>query len=264
MNINDLLSEHASLADGDRVNGLTCPECDGGRSGERAFTIGRIGSSLWWKCWRASCGYSGRTADGKTDAAGTKKPKRRLNFTGEPLTYEQLDELAVKYQTPRPGLLAIGDWFYTQDYGGRVVMPVFARDGSRRGAVLRSLDKAAQPKVLNDMAEGVVPCAWFSSLYPKTLFLVEDIPSAVTLHALGGDAVALLGTSLTQDKLDDILTARPSKVVIALDEDAFSVAIKMLADNRHRLPSGSEVVRLTKDIKDMSPSERLELMEKYT
>lgn len=258
MKIDDLLAEYAELADGDRVNSLVCPECEGGRSNERSFTIGRIGPSLWFKCWRSSCGYSGRTRDGRTDSAGVKKPRRRLNFTGGPLPDQLLNELAVKFHVDPSVLIGTGDWGYTDDYGGRVIMPVYGRVGDRRGAVLRSYDPDNLPKTLNDMAEDRPSCAWFTSTYPQTIVLVEDIPSAVCLNACGIDAVALLGTSLTDDKLEDILAARPKKVVIALDSDAFSTAVSMLSSNRHRLPAGSSVLRLSKDAKDMTLEERVE------
>jgi DNA primase len=83
--------------------------------------------------------------------------------------------------------------------------------------------------------------------------VVEDIPSALKLGALGYRAVALNGTHLTDEAVSE-LDKNATSVIWALDKDALRKA--MALDKKYRLLFNSTTVLvLHKDFKDQTCKE---------
>lgn len=69
------------------------------------------------------------------------------------------------------------------------------------------------------------------------------------------DSIALLGTNLSEAKVEEIIATRKyERIFLCLDNDATSVAIKAVLKWKHKLPQ-LEVRGLGKDIKDMTDEE---------
>lgn len=121
--------------------------------------------------------------------------------------------------------------------------------------MLRSLD-GAKPKVISHTEKGAM--AWYINHTTPGIIIVEDQLSAVRASRYLS-SVALLGTNLSEERVAEIRRTGNSPVYLALDNDAISSAVKYVVKYRSVLPL--QLVRLDKDIKDMS-EEELEVLAK--
>ena len=96
--------------------------------------------------------------------------------------------------------------------------------------------------------------AWYRFLRKTdTLVLVEDQVSAIKL-APYVDAVALLGTHLSEAKADEIKAQGYKQIFLSLDRDAVQEAIKLQIKWRTKIPN-LYVLGIGQDIKDMPAKE---------
>jgi hypothetical protein len=123
--------------------------------------------------------------------------------------------------------------------------------GNRTGVVLRALDKR-QPKTKTHAEKDSL--SWFvnhSATIPGVI-IVEDQFSAIRAsHYL--TSVALLGTHLNDERVQEIRACKLRPVYLALDADAWSTAVRYAVKYRSELRP--QLVKLEKDIKDMNPEE---------
>jgi hypothetical protein len=143
---------------------------------------------------------------------------------------------------------------------GRFAFPLLDERQTIKGWVLRTYENGVLPKALiylNHPAN--TKSSWYRA-HPKadfacnedTVFLVEDIPSAVRLSKFV-HAIALTGTTI--DKVDIPLMAfRYDNVVIAMDSDAYQAGLRMSSVLAGWF-SDVAVWRPGKDFKDMTDSE---------
>lgn len=85
------------------------------------------------------------------------------------------------------------------------------------------------------------------------LIVVEDQVSAIKV-APHFDALALLGTGISEAKAQEIEDGKYKYIYLCLDNDATYQAIKLQLEWRHKLPN-MRVLSLEKDIKDMNEQE---------
>lgn len=249
--INDL---PADLADtvrlGHNQSGMLCPACEGGRSGERSLSVTRTGFLAMLYCHRAGCGYSAAIP---TDASAVFEPPafKPRPFRGELCTPSSALRLYLEHFY---GISEDTVWVYTKGVVGtddRVYMPVYGPRGEDRGGVLRMLD-GSKPKTISFLTTDQPKLAWyhpperFNGAPAPPIVLVEDQLSAMRCAQLGYGAAALMGTSLNQEKMDEVdRVAGDRPVLLALDKDAFGKATGY-AKRWPRL----RVVLLDHDIKD--------------
>jgi len=84
-----------------------------------------------------------------------------------------------------------------------------------------------------------------------TVFVVEDIPSAISISDWV-TGYALLGTSLRDEHIQDL--AEFKQVVVALDKDATDKALTYMRALNRIVPTG--ILMLDKDLKSMGDRER--------
>jgi hypothetical protein len=121
--------------------------------------------------------------------------------------------------------------------------------------VLRSYNGGA-PKALTDLWHGYEGCAWEGYTYrPDDIVIVEDIVSAARMASYT-TAACLLGVNLTEEKVVDLSEAAAGTYWLALDADAFSRCVSTVVRLKQRL----NMLRLDKDIKDMTEDEFSELV----
>ena len=95
-------------------------------------------------------------------------------------------------------------------------MSVRSPKDTHRGWVLRALDTlSGRPKVLNFMEPEQEGLSWYKTTPSAGTILVEDIPSAVRASKYV-NAVALLGTGIGSSRAEEISTAAPRPIYIAL------------------------------------------------
>lgn len=259
-------------------NGLLCPFCQGGRSGERTFSITRISDGVLHNCWRASC-EAGRgfvpTVGILRDPAKPRDPKPDKHYTGQYLPLEKSDrnyflerfDLDVHPHGP----IGVTD---RNEHVLQVLNPLGMARGYavRRGgwqgtpATPRSW-RADGPKTrifMNDSQQ--IPQSWqqnhgFAVRRPvRRVVLVEDGLSALKIQQNGDTGVALLGTHLEATKVREISMQKPTEVIIALDNDATAQALRMAGTWGLAFPR-TRVAVLERDLKDVSRDEVRRILE---
>lgn len=132
-------------------------------------------------------------------------------------------------------------------------IPVHDRMRNVRGYVLRRFGKFTGQKAISIVTDPDATWqAWFAHPVLTQIVLVEDCLSALRLWRLQYTAVALLGTSLSPAKLEEIkAVSGRKKIVVALDGDA---AAKAIAWTRAR-HANLHPVKLWRDIKDSTDDE---------
>lgn len=252
-----IILNYSHLPDGSTKAGEVCPACQGGESKERSLSVSRRGGVLLFICHRNSCRFRGTEEGGGFDSsksgAGSGSSRRRVDTTS--LDDATIGFMATKFGIPREVLKSAGlGWTGENDdrYGRRISFPIYGPDFRKRGYSYRSY-QGAKPKSLIVLDEDAVASSWYRWLRKsKVLVLVEDQVSAIKL-APYVHSLALLGTNLSDAKVEEInsITPQYEQVYISLDNDATYEAIKMQLANRSKI-KGLLVAALGQDIKDMN------------
>ena len=247
-----LLLEYSYLTDGESAAGQLCPFCRGGSTGETTLSISRVGERLLWKCHRASCGFSGSSGSKQSAYGGRTRTPVLRGVVGRTyyrdsttLPEEVAEALSRKYYLTNRHLSYLG-W---NEHYSRVALPVFDWDGDMVGSVLRS-ESGASPKALSYTEDNAV--GFFRNRESDALIVVEDLYSAMRASDYI-NAAAILGTHLNDERISVIKHSQASVVYLALDADAFDKVIgyvKKFRNDVRMIP-----VKLTKDLKNMSPTE---------
>jgi hypothetical protein len=238
-----------------------CPVCDGGSSNEKSLAITRADDgNLLYVCHRASCDTKGGTQSrGHVPVILTPTKKRNKRFEG---SLQSLSESQLKRIFDLWGILNPPAWYWTPNLRGRVAMSIRSPKYMHRGWVMRDISGRATVKALTYLNDGEVSLSWYKSNPTKPTILVEDIPSAVraSKHMT---AVALLGTKVGVDKAHEIAENSPNGIIVALDQDATSVAFDIVL-RYAALWGKTDILMLKKDIKDMKETELCELFKDFS
>lgn len=229
----DVILSYGNMEDNTVLSSQDCPRCQGGQDRERSLSVGKNDGFLWWRCHRASCGFRGGWRGGGSWQGGATPDRVRTarRFTSLKLPDEVALMLAERLHVP-PETFHENGWSYTPDYDGRgrrVIVPIRDPKGARRGTIFRSY-WGDSPKALNeilpDTGESI---AWFrATQYGRFVVVVEDAPSAFRLMCSGVDAVALLGTTINDERAAEMLSAGYTKVIVCLDNDATDQAVRQV------------------------------------
>lgn len=248
---------------------LRCPKCKGGKSGEISLSVFYPAENkpdhvpmVGLKCWRVSCGWVANVMFGEGDYFRLVRQQVHEGrvFDGHLFPPGDRHKLTLRY-----GLTE-------KDYGTRfrvshdppcLAMEVRGPEGQLRGHLTRTFDK---PKRVMAYKESAQPWLdWWLADAPVSsrLFIVEDQISACKIHALGGSAVALLGTHMSVDKAREIADAAKRynmPVRFMLDPDAFDKSLEMHRKYNHILPIGTSVICARHDPKDYESPDLMDLI----
>lgn len=233
-----------------------CPEC---KAKERTLSVTKTGEGVvLYQCFRASCALQGGLCGvSKSRMKRLTHQMKHKVWEGDTvaLPQEVIVWLEKNWGLPPP---RTSNWYYTEDYGGRIAMSVRSPANTHRGWVLRS--DGSQPKALTYLDSGEVGLSWHhtSSELPCTV-VVEDIPSAIRASAYV-NAVSLLGTGCGDDKGEEIAAHAPRPIYIALDQDATDEAIE-LQKRYSLLWDGPRVLPLKQDLKNMNEADLCTLLK---
>jgi hypothetical protein len=248
----ELELEAQSLEPGQSVR-MVCPFCGGGNSREKSLSLThREDGTLLFNCYRAHCSAAGVLGmpTGLVRTRLVPKPSRtkpniedRLVVLPDGVTQWGMDSLLLTQY----GVLWDPVTF-------RYALPVWSPRYNLRGRVLRAVPGYNdQPKALSWMYESGASLAWFGNRALTTVVVVEDIPSAMRLASHGERAVALNGTHMTDESIEE-LDENATDVVWALDPDATSKAMRWSMATRMYFRR-SVVLMIDKDFKDMTEEE---------
>jgi hypothetical protein len=138
----------------------------------------------------------------------------------------------------------------------RLLFPVRSRKWKHRGWQARALDKGRQPKVLTFRETEDGPFIHWTGDGSAAIVIVEDIPSAERLAALGYRACALLGTHMddeAQQEIVDEARRTEAQLYVALDRDAIRKTLAYRESLGMLVPALAVLVQ--KDFKDMTDTE---------
>jgi len=202
---------------------LLCPYCGGGQSKEKSLTLCmNEDSSLWWRCFRASCGESGsRNATSLTTFKAKKASPRPYERPLVPLRDQDLEYFERVYGLS--GELLEGVKYGYED--DRYYFPVFSPNNKERGTILRSFSGAA-PKVLTFRTNVDEPFIGWEFGEIARPVIVEDVLSAKKVRAAGGTAVFLNGTYLNYQMVTEIASQSEAGAILALDKGTFPLMLK--------------------------------------
>jgi len=240
--------EDVELAEGESIR-QNCPEC-GGRN---TFTVTRKLGKLVWNCYKASCGCSGaKRKNYSRDMIVSKLRDRDTKETTScPFSIPEhfLNVLYTEHEEYLRSVHASNAETMLDTRENRVVFII--RDPDTReitGAVGRAMNKHKLPKWKR--YDKTPDLLYFIGDGP-TAVLVEDCASACAVANAGYTGIALLGTSIHDGHISQLM--RFGHVIIALDKDASKKSIKL----KKKLDSymSSSVVLLPDDLKYFPPSE---------
>lgn len=245
------------------VSGLLCPRCNGGRSREHSVSVYPSAAAVKAKCHRASCTWWGAWASNSVGSWSpsyiTPDPRpylgalracdwnlRNIFSTRYQLTEETI-ERCVRHAFEEPRL--------------SVYLPVYPAYGKARGGVLRRLEYGKY-KTENFVEDRTSPfIAWYGHVGYEAVVVVEDQLSAMRVMQLGRTGVALLGSSLSNDKWDEIKEHseryKCPTIYLALDRDAFPKALDMARRFCPTTHVPVKVLLLDRDFKDCTDDEIL-------
>lgn len=256
MNVREqVLLEYEGLQEGQGVAGDTCPVCQGGGTRERSFSVTRRDGTLYFKCHRASCAFSGAATSyrGSDYGARTKVPECR-GTVGRTILRESspLDEITKNFlrQTYSIREEHVAKWgIGWDDESSSLVLPVYDRENNCLGVNLRFLD-GRKPKTKLHTEDGAI--SWYVNPTAAGIIIVEDQLSAIRASDYL-TSVALLGTHFNEERAVAIKESGLQPVYLALDRDAWDRAVKYAIAFRYLIRL--RLLRITKDLKDTTDEE---------
>lgn len=210
-----------------------CPACSGGSSAEESLDVTRKTQGLLYYCQRASC-HQGGFISLIGGASGDPVPREGVTrkFVPRPLTDEletlmedDYDFFLAEFEIPPSVLEEYGVANAFSESTHRYLYPVHGPRGLFLGYTTRTYNPAAFPKAFTYKQYDYPWMAWYINRYNEDLvFVVEDQVSAMKIASLGFNAIALLGTTINDEKINLIGTYFKN-VCLMLDKDAHEVAL---------------------------------------
>jgi hypothetical protein len=245
--------EDLDLGEGDTVRG-DCPDC----GGKNTFTANKSGGAVLYNCYKLGCKISGVHTVGMT-AADIQARMQEVE-QDKPKPKAEIMELPEYVVRSGSGLDAFRDKWDLWDQGlmydlkdRRAVFPIFI-DNVLIDAVGRAL-AGAEPKWLRYTGKA----NYFIGGTGKTVVVVEDVISAITVAKLGFTGMAILGTSLSVAHMEQL--GNYSQVIVALDPDAAHKTLRFRQEIEAWTGASTIALRLDDDIKYRVESDIEQLKE---
>jgi len=231
------------------VDRTICPMCSGGRSHESSLSIRESeGGFIKLSCWRASCGwFVSLLPVGASWQSRHIKPARPFERPTCRVGPALGAMLGVEYGLSLQYIDRHGWKQETEPYDGELTLVYEIRSpiGLTLGHVTRTFTDPKRCFTHKVTAQPFLD--WWKS--PGKTVIVEDCLSACRLSQLGYQAVALLGTNMSNEDAQQIADFSTQEVYLALDRDAFEKSLKIAQRHRHVLQM--KPICLDADIKNM-------------
>lgn len=253
---------------GDQKSGLICPFCHGGATKERSLSIRAFFDGVNYKCFRASCGKSGKlnlktgflSEDKDKNSNVTELPWVKA-FELVPITKDWEDEL-LKYGILKSHAVAKG---WQCNVVGNLVIPLKpVMAPVVVGHEFRNKD-GRLPKSRMHMMTGALnfPRNAFETKHKKeTVLIVEDSISALKASIVCR-TYSLQGTNFSQRHAEELADNwKAKRYLLALDRDATQKSVEFLNKYKFILPA-MRLCPINRDIKNFRVSEIEELVKSY-
>ena len=206
-----------------------CPVCDNAPPYKPSLSITRLTEGILFNCFRAVCGTHGFVPSMPSDLIKVAKQKehkfKQKVFTHPTIDLDDdwLEWLHTTYGI-EPEEVAANQIKLTLHTKG-LVMPLFNVQGYQYGCTTKYFDE--QTKAVHYLETETSKLAFINPRkHGTTVILVEDMLSAIRVHRFH-QGVALLGTHLNAQQVQDLLKAGHKRVIMALDPDAIAKAVKL-------------------------------------
>jgi hypothetical protein len=237
-------AESLGLFDGESRR-MNCPSC----GHKNTFSVTNNNGELMWNCFHADC-----TVRGRTDRKITRDNSDNILTILSKNTHKRMPLCPdVPFEKPKCWSRQISqntsgryDDIYYDVRHKRLVYAIRDNDGKLVDGAGRTLI-GARPKWYRygNYRGG------FRIGTSDTVFVVEDIPSAISISDWA-TGYALLGTSLRDEHISELTKFK--KVVVALDKDATDKALTYMRALNTLVPTG--ILMLDKDLKSLGDNER--------
>jgi hypothetical protein len=235
---------------------MDCPSC----TKTKGLMIGEAKEGgHWYKCLAAGCATFGTTNSTRPMSPKAHKvvtgrsifPHYRCRKDWKPDSKPAL-RMCEQYGLTHDQVLRLADGIVVYGDKSFYVFPIYGPKMEGRGYMLRKY-AGSGPKALYRPRYSTGPLLnWFlSDKQSGTIAVVEDPISACRLSGFC-TTVALGGTSISQEGVEEILSLQPKVVYVILDNDAVE---KGLAMARQFCGKGISIPLFGKDIKDMGTDE---------
>lgn len=248
-----------------------CPKCTGGSGSEKSLDITRMAAGLLFYCQRASCHHKGFISlIGPAELDPVPRPRVPIKFTPRtltddlgPLMEDDYDFFLAEFEIPPSILEECGVANAFTEFSHRYLYPVHGPRGRFIGYNTRTYNKIIIPKLLTYRYEDFPWMAWYINKYNEDLvFVVEDQVSAMKIYSLGFNAIALLGTTVNDEKMNLIGTYFKN-VCLMLDKDATYVSLSAMQKYCLFFNKFIAVTGHTKDPKNIPKEELRTLLRAY-
>ena len=240
-------AESLGLFDGESRR-MNCPSC----GHKNTFSVTNANGELMWNCFHADCTVRGRTdrritrdnvlsiLNKNTQPTDQNVPFERPKCWSRQISQKGLDYVDSVHTSGR-----YDDIYYDVRHK-RLVYAIRDNDGKLVDGAGRTLI-GARPKWYRygNYRGG------FRIGTSDTVFVVEDIPSAISISDWV-TGYALLGTSLRDEHIAELTKFK--KVIVALDKDATDKALTYMRALNTLVPTG--ILMLDKDLKSLGDNER--------
>jgi len=252
----------AELPYNSQMSGLKCPYCNGGENNEYSLSVRRDYNQAFYQCHRVSCNEKG-SININTSAVAQSPAMTSSNGYDKPLVAlpTHIKEELSKRWFVQDRHIEIGKWKWAEE-DNRIYMPIMSRIPNKElGWVLRSM-QPVKSKTLTTLVDATTAAlSFYANSASDTLIVVEDIPSAVRA-SLYVSSVAVLGTSITENKVSEMKQFGAGHVILALDKDATTKAAKAMPLFVSRFKKVSLLShKMSKDLKDMPEDELVSLIK---
>lgn len=232
---------------------LDCPEC--GKKG--TFSVSNSNGQYLWYCFHASCAIKGRsslriTTNNADNMISNLRKKYGEETTECPVTFQKpkswsrtLSDKAKAYVDSVNTSGRYDDIYYDVRHK-RLVYAIYDENGTLVDGAGRTLINARPKWYRYGNYRG-----GFRIGTSKTAFVVEDIPSAISISDWV-TGYALLGTSLRDEHIADL--SKFDRVIIALDKDATEKSMTYMRALNSIVPTGMLI--LDHDLKVMGETDR--------
>lgn len=251
-----------SLPDGQTDNSQTCPKCS-----HSDFSVTREDGKLKFICFRVSCGFRGCTdSRGMSTQGETKPTKQKKLFTGKLDKLNKFESEWLHREFNIDHKLLKGIRWGVDDH--RVYYPQYHMDGRIQGYIARFYPdltteenkgaKAYWKPVLSRDSGLCLPDMNVLKMIQqqKTVVLVEDYPSCLRIISqLNLPCCCMGGTNLYDSMINTLISAGVEQVIIVLDADAISKAMKMKRAISLAFPDTIVLPLTGPDPKDMAEHE---------
>jgi hypothetical protein len=235
MNPRDIIKRECAGLGLEETLRMLCPFCEGGKQHEHSLSCKRAEAGVLYSCKRAKCGKSGLVGGTAPYLSAKQLAGKIRSYLGaltelpHEIYLDKFEPFSISYET-----CTVEGIKYAPELN-RIYFPVYDHRHYQIGEVLRVVDPGVKPKVLTNKFSIDVPFCHvpLCSNVGSRVVLVEDMVSAIRVSEVT-PAIALLGTNIADDTVEQFRSIGIKKITLMLDGDAAGITASLKLQSRLR------------------------------